>query len=188
MRNATLRWGQTTVLFSLIGILTACDGGGGGGVKSWGTGALIETDDAGDARLPQMAIDANGNVLVVWNQSDGTPNNIWANRYTAATNSWGTATLIETDDAGDALNAQIAIDANGNALAVWQQSDGTRNNIWANRYTAATNSWGTATLIETDDVGDALNAQIAIDANGNALAVWQQSDGTRNNIWANRYQ
>ena len=100
---------------------------------------------------------------------------------------FGTAALIETDNAGNAFDPQVAIDTNGNALSVWRQSDGTRYNIWANRYTAGT-GWGTAALIETDNAGDASSPQVAIDTNGNALAVWQQYDGTRYNIWANRYQ
>jgi hypothetical protein len=68
-------------------------------------------------------------------------------------------------------------------LAVWVQS----GSIWSNRYTAGT-GWGTAALIETDNADDARAAQIAVDANGNALAVWTQWDGTRNNIWTNRFQ
>jgi len=44
--------------------------------------------------------------------------------------------LFETDDAGGAFSPQIAIDTNGNAIAVWYQSDGARNNIWANRWVA----------------------------------------------------
>ena len=151
----------------------------------WGTATLIETS-SGNANLPRIAVDASGNALAVWYQFDGMRDNIWANRYTASTGLWGTATLIETNNAGVANNPQIAIDSSGNALAVWDQFDGTRNNIWANRYSATT-GWGTATLIETDNAGDALDPQIAFDTSGNALAVWQQSDGTRDNIWANRY-
>jgi hypothetical protein len=48
--------------------------------------------------------------------------------------------------------------------------------------------FGTAALIETDNAGGAHAPQIAFDASGNALAVWYQSDGTRDNIWSNRYQ
>jgi hypothetical protein len=153
--------------------------------SGWGTAELIETDNAGIAYYPQIAIDAAGNALAVWQQSDGTRYNIWANRYTAGSG-WGKAAMIETDNAGDAWSPQIAFDAEGNALAVWYQSDGTRLNIWANRYTAGT-GWGAAALIETDNAGDAWSPQIACDAAGNALAVWEQSDGTRYNIWANRY-
>ena len=89
---------SVTVVSTLfvLATLAACGGGGGGGGsaatlppnKAFGTAALIETDNAGDASSPQVAIDTNGNALAVWRQSDGTRYNIWANRYTAGTG-WG---------------------------------------------------------------------------------------------------
>ena len=199
MNRSALAHFKTTMVLCLMAALSACGGGGGGSGsgnnttttsadKAWGTATLIETDNAGGATRPQIAVDASGNALAVWRQSDGTRLNIWANRFTAATSSWGTAALIETDNLGDASSPQIAFDASGNALAVWSQFDGTRPNIWANRFTAATNSWGTAALIETDNAGGAVNPQLAFDASGNALAVWQQSDGTRFNIWTNTFR
>ena len=130
-------------------------------------------------------MDSSGNAIAVWHQSDGTRYNIWANRYVPGTG-WGTAALIETDDSGDANNPQVAMDADGNAIAVWVQDDGTRSNIWANRYVPGT-GWGTAALIETDDSWVWDNPQVAVDAGGNAIAVWEQWDGTRFNIWANRF-
>ena len=154
-------------------------------VKAWKTAALIETDNAGTALAPQIAFDSSGNAIAVWTQSDGARYNIYANRYVSATG-WGAAALIETDNAGDAYNPQIAFDSSGNAIAVWHQDDGTRNNIYANRYVSAT-GWGAAALIETDNAGDAYNPQIAFDSSGNAIAVWYQWDGTRFNIYANRY-
>jgi len=54
--------------------------------------------------------------------------NIWANRFTPAAG-WGVAEPIETDNAGDAFEPQVALDPNGDAMAVWEQSDGTRVNI-----------------------------------------------------------
>jgi hypothetical protein len=149
----------------------------------WGTAFTLESG-SGAAYVPQIAIDASGNALAVWRQSDGTRPNIWASRYTGT--AWDAATLIETDDAGTATAPQIAVDASGAALAVWRQSDGTRNNIWANRYLPGS-GWGTATLIETDNTGNAFSPQVAMDANGNGLAVWHQRDATRDNIWSNRY-
>ncbi len=150
----------------------------------WGAAELIETDNAGRAEYPQIAIDSSGNALAVWHQYDGARYNIWANRYVAGTG-WGSAELIESN-AWDATNPQIAIDNNSNALVVWQQYDDTNRSIWANRYVAGA-GWGAAELIETDNAGYANSPQIAVDSNGNALAVWRQSDGTRDNIWANRY-
>ena len=151
----------------------------------WGTAELIETDNAGSAYDPQLAIDPSGNAMAVWRQSDGTRNNTWANRYLDGTG-WGAAELIETDNARSALDPQLAINASGNAMVVWFQSDGTRDNIWANRYVTGT-GWGAAELIETDNAGSADYPQVAIDASGNALAVWAQHDGTKYNILTNRY-
>ena len=151
---------------------------------SWGTAELIETNNAGSAAYPQIAIDSSGNALAVWHQRDGTRNNIWANRFNGT--NWGTAELIESDNAGHANGPQIAFDSSGNALAVWYQQDGTlNNNIWANRFNGT--SWGTAELIESDNAGYAYSPQIAFDSSGNALAVWRQSDGAGYNIWANRF-
>lgn len=96
------------------------------------------------------------------------------------------AAKIETDDISSATLPQIAIDNNGNAIAVWSQSDGTRFNILANYYTAGS-GWATAELIETDDVSDAANPRLAFDSNGNAMGIWYQSDGIRNNIWSNYF-
>jgi hypothetical protein len=151
----------------------------------WGDAELLETDNSGHAGSPQVGIDGSGNAVAVWYQDDGTWYNIWANRYVAGTG-WGDAELIETDDKGDAYGPQVGIDGSGNAIAVWWQSDGTRYNIWANRYVAGT-GWGDAELIETDNSGDAEYPQVGIDESGNAVAVWRQSDGAQYNIWANCY-
>ena len=94
---------------------------------------MIEADNAGSAFNPQIAFDGSGNAMAVWYQSDGARSNIWAARFTPA-GGWGGPAMIETDNAGNALNPQIAVDGSGNALTVWQQVDGTRDNIWANRF------------------------------------------------------
>ena len=83
------------------------------------------------------------------------------------------------------FNPEIAGDAYGNAIAVWEQSDGKRVNIRANRFVAGT-GWGSATRIETgkSNAGEPL---VAMDAEGNAIAVWYRFDGKRGQLWSNRY-
>lgn len=110
----------------------------------------------------------------------------YTSAFTTRDGAWGMAGLVETDNAGDASQPQIGVDANGNAIAVWYQDDGTRNNIWSSRY-APGSGWSVPELVETDNAGDAYAPQISVDANGNAVAVWHQDDGTRYNILSNRY-
>ena len=58
---------------------------------------------------------------------------------------WGTPEVINLGE-GEASSPQVAIDPGGNAVAVWEQSDGTRTNIWSNRYTPR-DGWSTAELL-----------------------------------------
>jgi len=154
--------------------------------SGWGTPEMIE-DNAGNTGSFHVALDPNGNAVAVWSQVFVMFGDIdvWANRFTP-TGGWGAAELIETN-ASLAFEPQVALDPNGNAVAVWDQSDGTRTNIWANGFTPS-GGWGAAERIETDNGGDASQPQVAFDPNGNAVAVWSQSDGTRRDIWANRFE
>jgi len=143
----------------------------------------IGSDSGGGALAPQVAMDANGNALAVWPQSDGARYSIWSNRYSPA-GGWAVAQTIETDDEGDALNPRVAMDSSGSAIAVWEQFDGSTSNIWSNRYDAG---WGVAELTETDDAGAATNPQIAVGPDGSAVSVWQQSGGGEGSFWSNRF-
>jgi len=153
----------------------------------WGTAVLIETDNAGGAYSPQVAVDANGNATAVWYQDDGAADSIWSNRYDATSGMWGTAVLIETDNTGGAYQPQVAVDAHANVTAIWYQNDGTSDKMWSNRYDATLGMWGTAVRIQTDTTEYASGPQLAVDANGNATAVWYQYGGALNDIWSTRF-
>ena len=138
-----------------------------------------------------MAVDAWGNATAVWNQHDGVRVNVWSSRYTPG-GGWGTTILIESPDGagplcpgGTAGNPRVAVDPQGN-VTVWHQYDCEQYNIRGNRYTFDV-GWGTPVFVETQ-AGDARDVEVAVDAQGNATAVWNQYDGVRVNIWANRYE
>jgi hypothetical protein len=149
--------------------------------SGWGTPTRLDSNRQ-NGQGPSLSVNGSGNAMAVWHQWDdqGVAISIWANRYDVGSGTWGAATLIETGS-GAADIPDVAMDSNGNAIAVWKQSDGTFDSISANRYVAG-QGWGTATLIETQN-GAADNPKVATDGNGNAIAVWQQ----KKSIWANRF-
>lgn len=153
---------------------------------TWGTETLIETG-AGLAGSPDIAFDNNGNAMVVWFQDDGTNYSIYSSYYTASTDTWGTEEPIESVSAGNALEPQVVFDSSGNAIAVWQQNDGTYDSVYANVYTAGTATWGTEELIESGNLGNASAPQITIDDSDNVIAAWSQSNGVYNDIFGNNY-
>jgi hypothetical protein len=160
--------------------------------SGWGTaltiGPVIDPGTQGPVRTPQVAMDANGNAIAVWPQSDGGNYKIWANRYTAGTG-WGAAVSIEPNAstvASDISAApQVRFDGNGNAIALWERSDGANSHVWGNRYTTGA-GWSTAARVDATAV-EAGSAQLAFDAQGDAIAVWDQSEGAGFHIWSSRY-
>jgi hypothetical protein len=145
--------------------------------NKWLDPQLVETNDAGNAAAPQITMDTLGNATVVWEQLAGlllsSRRDVWANRLVDG--NWLGAQKLETDDAGDARAAQVGSDSSGNAIAVWDQFDGTRLNIFSARFDGT--QWGAPELIEQDNASNATFAQIAVNPAGRALAVWQQRTG-----------
>ena len=146
----------------------------------WGTAELISGTLG---VLPQIGMGSNGFGMAVWGDGD-----VWSNRFHLSGGGWGTVEPVETDE-GNAASAKVAMSGQGNAIAVWFQREGGLNNIKASHYTwyPTPSSWGAPVLLETNDDGNAGQPQIAMDSRGNAVAVWYQFDGTRGNVWSNRY-
>lgn len=156
---------------------------------SWGKAQPVTSGKAGDSVSPQIALDKNANLLVVWERNargmeggDQPGSSLWGSRYMTG-KGWGKPQLII---AGEAEHFGVGVDGDGNALAVWSAKSGAHRRIWFNRYVDG-KGWGSATLLETDDAGDAIHPQVAIDGSGNGIAIWSQSDGKRRNIVVNRY-
>jgi len=102
----------------------------------------------------------------------------------------GTAKGAAESGGDEASLPDIAMDAMGNAFAVWQQdgdpSASTRYDIMANRYVAGP-GWGSEMWLENDNTNSAFAPKVAMNVSGNAIAVWQQDDGTGMSIFSNRY-
>jgi hypothetical protein len=153
----------------------------------WELPELVETNDAFPAIDPAIAVDGDGNALAVWVQSDGSFQTMYSAGYTDGVG-WEAIGLVAPGLMEEDANLpDLAGDGNGDFMAVWIQDDGIRNNVRANRYNVDT-GWGTAVLVETNDDGTSMGPSVAMDASGNAVAVWDQYDGLRYNIYANHYE
>lgn len=131
---------------------------------------------------PDVAVNADGVAIAVWRESD-----IRASRYDPLAGTWSEPVSI-SDELAPGIHEpgyapKVAIDDDGNAIAVWDTglSLGTSvtGSVWASRYDAAgSGQWEEAIAIELGML-DATNAQVAMDAAGNAFVVWlQDNDGT----------
>ena len=150
----------------------------------WGTPVLVEEDDGGGAEAPVVGVDRAGNAIVVWRQWEGSRCNALANRYVVGTG-WGDPVLLESNDAENARDVRVAVNADGVAFAIWNQYDSIRYNLWSARYIPVT-GWESAVLVENSG-GSCTPAAIGVDDGGNAVAVWGQVDYDFESMFANRF-
>jgi mRNA-degrading endonuclease HigB of HigAB toxin-antitoxin module len=146
--------------------------------------------DGQDAEEPHAAMDNNGNALIVWMQHNGTRQQIYKSEYRDG--EWTHPTDLFNSispDAGSANSPQVAMDDNGNALIVWPQSDGSNYQVFKSEYRDG--AWihpATLSGYINPNGEDVYDPQVAMDNSGNAVIVWQQSDGSTQQIYKSEYR
>lgn len=143
-----------------------------------------------DAYGEDVAIDTKGNAVVIWNENGA---GIFANRFTSGAATWSGPANIAKDVTPLSVSAEprVAIDGNGNALAVWLQipTGTTGKRVYAAHATAA--GWGTPFNLMVDPNATTDEAAvIAVNADGEATAVWKQTIDApfAVGIWARGYR
>ncbi|HJU83042.1 MAG TPA: hypothetical protein VJ600_02425 [Holophagaceae bacterium] len=167
----------------------------------WSAPATLDQGLGSDGNAPAVAGDpTSGNAFAVWMEKDPTSGNTvpWAAKFTATTGIWGDFRAISDGFAdgscgstagSDLKPPAIAMNASGNAMAVWMQTTASapsRYDLFAAYYKAGS-GWQTRVLIS-----DGLNnvgpyPKVVLDSSGNAIAVWTETDGTHYHLWANRF-
>ncbi len=146
--------------------------------------------DGQNATSPQVAMDGKGNAIIVWHQNDGKKSQIFKSEHRGGvwTHPGGLSDNI-SPDGQNAYNPQVAMDDRGNAIIVWQQGDGSKNQIFKSEYRGGvwTHPGGLSDNISPDGQ-DASSPQVAMDNDGNAIIVWRQLDGANYQIFMSVYR
>ncbi|HYD78338.1 MAG TPA: LysM peptidoglycan-binding domain-containing protein [Paucimonas sp.] len=143
-------------------------------------------NDIAAAMVPSVAIDAAGNVNVLWlqkNPSEGSGNDsLFMSRYSAIAETWSnpTGTLLE-NAAAAVTSAKIVFDRNGDGVVLFMQD----STVYAASYTRIGDSWSAPVNLNGGTLGGATGVpHLSVSPNGTyALATWIQD----NNVVARRY-
>lgn len=95
--------------------------------------AVNVSNDAGNSQRPQIAVDAQGNINLVW--LDSTPG-ILSVFFSHSTNSgatFSTPVNLSNNPGGSALFPQVAVDSNGNIFVAWFDSNSGNPSIFIRR-------------------------------------------------------
>ena len=119
------------------------------------------------ASSPRIASDGAGNVIAVWREVDGDAASIRA-AYQPKGAAFGSSRAISVPAAATEA-PELAMDRRGNAVAVWQRSNG-RDSVVQAAVRPAGSNWSEPTDLSAP--GDsAFSADVAVEA-GQATAVW----------------
>ncbi|MGL5094410.1 MAG: putative Ig domain-containing protein, partial [Planctomycetia bacterium] len=157
---------------------------------------LVNNFTTGDQTKPSVAMDADGDFVVVWQSlQDGGGYGVYAKRYAADGLPQGTEFPVNTFTTGDQAQPNVAMDADGDFVVAWQSNrqDGFLYGfygVYAQRYDAAGSPQGGEFLVNTFTTGAQTQPSAAMDADGDFVVAWQSSsnqDGDRNGVFAQRY-
>ncbi|HYD60947.1 MAG TPA: hypothetical protein VEC35_11360 [Noviherbaspirillum sp.] len=190
------RLGAIAIAAIAASVAAGCGGGGddkppatlapqaGTTAPTWTIDIPIE-NQSGKAEFPSVAIAANGDTIAVFAQQTGTRIAVHAVHGNAGSGRWGHSRVIDRPDTSAHVPqtipgkfqtaTQLAIQpATGDAVAVWSANGGGVAQVWAARYHRASDTWSAPVRLNASSA-NASYPVIAMNAQGNAVAVWSET-------------
>jgi hypothetical protein len=124
-----------------------------------------------------VGVDNSGNAVAVWSHWNGTVYDVEGASRPAASDIWTNLPPFgQSAGASFGQEPQVAVDGNGNAVAIWRAANQTIQA--ASR--AGGGSFGTTQTGISAPTASA--PRIVLDSNGNAIAIWRRADGLGDRI------
>lgn len=184
--NAVAAWVQRASIFSPWQLFASRYDAAS---ATWSAQQRLDSDSIGEPTdIPQLAMNAAGVAFVLWPAPSAVPGtySLWASRLPAGA-AWDIPVLVDAAVSGPPEH-RIAVDASGNAAAVFKKTNNASfPSIWSSRFDALGAAWGMSVAVSINNVNRSTSPQIAFDANGQAVAVWVQFDGTQELILSRRH-
>lgn len=156
---------------------------------TWSNSLAIDFSQPSTSQLDyaRVAISDNGAAVAIWRESNGLDTALYANYFDAGF--WNSATTRVDNGIGSlfagVFGLDIAMDAVGNAHAIWSQTASNNlldpNNTYTRYLDASlfkdTGIWNSIHTLDNSS-GAGGSPQIAVNSNGQAIAVWEQNNAS----------
>ncbi len=148
----------------------------------------ISSTSAGDQSYPSVARDSSGSVVVVWQQSDGNGNGVFAKLLNDDGDEVKADFLVNTTTSGNQQEPDVAMDRNGNFLVVWSSfnQDGDHYGIYGQLYNKNGNKVGSEFKINSTTNNAQDKVAVAVSKNGGFVVSWTgySNDGKKSEVYA----
>jgi hypothetical protein len=144
--------------------------------------ALSGAEGTECASSPRVAVDPQGDAIATWQNDKGAVDfgTVEADLRPANSSAWDAPVALS----GPGVQAQeprVALNALDEAIVVWSSVNGDENRIEATARPQTTGAWQAPVTLSSSPVREpniGEFAQVAIDAQGDAFAAWDQSNGS----------
>jgi hypothetical protein len=156
----------------------------------------VNTFTTNDQRTPALALDNDGDFVVVWNSrvSSSDPDySIQGQRYDSTGCAVGSQFQVNTYTTNWQLTPDVALDSDGDFVVVWDSNDGSGTDtggfsIRGQRYNSAGIPQGSQFQINNYTTGDQFNPSVSLDSDGDFVVAWESLGSAGNaSIQARRY-
>ena len=160
----------------------------------------VNTYTTGDQAAPNVAMDAGGNFVIVWESwpingtgqlgQDGDGPGVYAQRYDAAGVPQGQEFRVNTYTTAGQENPSVAMDGDGDFIVAWESNYQVNNiDVFAQRYTAEGLPQGGEYQVNTHTTARQWRPAVAMDADGDFVVVWESETDSlgQSNIAGQRY-
>ncbi len=159
-----------------------------------GSEFLVNVTTTGQQDQPTIAIDSDGDFVIVWkSDSGGTSNDIFARRFNSAGVAQGGEFRVNTSVTDTQDQPTVAMDANGGFVVAWKTNskiDGSGKGVFAQCFDSAGVPQGGEFQVNSTSTGDQDKPTVAMSSNGEFVIAWksgQGQDGDKGGIFGQRY-
>ncbi|MBX9654748.1 hypothetical protein K2Y11_14120 [bacterium] len=119
----------------------------------------------------QVAVDASGDFVVVWNESgyDAYRDGIYAKRYTSGGALIGSSFEVNSATSSPISNARVAMSSTGEFVVSWQAN----GDVWARQYSSTGVAKGADFVVNGYTNGTQSPERVIMDNAGNVIVVWK---------------
>jgi len=152
----------------------------------------VNTTLAGPQFSPALAVNADGESVVVWASRDGSLGGVYGQSFDAAGGPRGAEFRVNATTADAQADPAVALSPQGQALVVWHSrgQDGSQEGIFARRFDRDGAALGAEMAVNTFTTGHQMFPAVAALADGGFVVAWPSTegdDGSGPGIFARRY-
>jgi hypothetical protein len=141
----------------------------------------IAPDATGRQDVPSVAMDDEGNFVVVWasDAQDGDGLGVFGQRFDGGGTPRGAPFMVNTYTTSHQYQAKVASDRQGNFVVVWAShgADGHGWGVFGRRYDAGGVPAGLPFLVNTYTTGEETSPHVAMAPDGRFVVVWYGNGG-----------